>query len=69
MLKMPFIFGIIDSTKQEVNPIAFVSNTNQQLMLTDSAFHLTEREKKFLEKSWNKIFAEKVFPAIDEDIQ
>lgn len=48
--------------------MAFVSNTNQQLMLTDSTFNLTEREKKFLERSWAKVFAQKVFPAIDEDI-
>ena len=31
-------------------------------------FHLTEREQKFLDKSWAKVFADKVFPAIDEDI-
>ena len=48
--------------------MAFVSNTTQQLTLTDSTFNLTEREKRFLEKSWAKTFAEKVFPAIDENI-
>lgn len=48
--------------------MAFVSNTNQQIMLTDSTFNLTEREKTFLEKSWAKVFADKVFPAIDEEI-
>ena len=48
--------------------MAFVSNTSQQIMLTDSTFNLTEREKIFLEKSWAKVFADKVFPAIDEDI-
>lgn len=48
--------------------MAFVSNTSQQIMLTDSTFNLTEREKNFLEKSWAKVFADKVFPAIDEDI-
>lgn len=48
--------------------MAFVSNTTQQLTLMDSTFNLTEREKRFLEKSWAKTFSEKVFPAIDENI-
>lgn len=48
--------------------MAFVENNNQQLSLNDSTFTLTEREKKVLEKSWAKSFAEKVFPSIDESI-
>ena len=48
--------------------MAFVSNNSQQLSLIDSTFNLTERERKFLEKSWAKTFADKVFPAIDENI-
>lgn len=48
--------------------MAFVANDNQQLTLTDSTFNLTQREKRVLEKSWAKTFAEKVFPAIDESI-
>lgn len=48
--------------------MAFVSNTNQQMSLTDSTFHLTDRERKFLEKSWAKTFADKIFPAIDETL-
>lgn len=48
--------------------MAFVANDNQQLTLTDSTFNLTQREKRVLEKSWAKTFAEKVFPAIDENI-
>jgi len=48
--------------------MAYVANKNQQLSLIDSTFHLTEREKRVLEKSWAKVFAEKVFPAIDENI-
>lgn len=47
--------------------MAFAANNNQQLSLTDSTFHLTEREKRFLEKSWAKPFAEKIFPAIHEE--
>ena len=48
--------------------MAFAANDNQQLTLTDSTLNLTQREKRVLEKSWAKIFAEKVFPAIDESI-
>ena len=48
--------------------MAFVANDNQQLTLTDSTLNLTQREKRVLEKSWAKTFAEKVFPAIDESI-
>lgn len=48
--------------------MAFVANDNQQLTLTDSTLNLTQREKRVLEKSWAKTFAEKVFPAIDENI-
>lgn len=48
--------------------MAFVANDNQQLTLADSILNLTQREKRVLEKSWAKTFAEKVFPAIDESI-
>ena len=48
--------------------MAFAANNNQQLTLTDSTFQLTKREQHFLEKSWAKTFADKVFPAIDEGI-
>lgn len=47
--------------------MAFVSNRNQQLTLTDSTENLTEREKRFLDRSWAKVFSEKVFPAIKEE--
>lgn len=47
--------------------MAFFSNDNQQLTLDDSTFNLSEREKKFLEKSWAKPFADKIFPAIREE--
>lgn len=36
--------------------MAFASNDNQQLTLTDSTLNLTQREKRFLEKSWAKTF-------------
>ena len=48
--------------------MSFVKNDNQQISLLDSTFNLTEREKRMLEKSWAKTFADKVFPAIDENI-
>lgn len=38
----------------------------QQLSLWDSYESLTDREKRFLDKSWAKVFSEKVFPKIDE---
>ena len=41
--------------------MSFVKNDNQQLTLLDSTFNLTEREKRMLEKSWAKTFADKVF--------
>lgn len=48
--------------------MSFVLNdTNeQQLSLWDSFESLTEREKRFLDKSWAKYFAEYIFPKIDE---
>ena len=48
--------------------MSFVKNDNQQISLLDSTFNLTEREKRMLEKSQAKTFADKVFPAIDENI-
>lgn len=47
--------------------MAFVKNDTNQISLDDSTFILTEREKKFLEKSWAKSFAEIIFPAIREE--
>lgn len=48
--------------------MAFVSNDAQQMSLTDSTFNLTDWEREFLEKSWGKTFADKIFPAIDENL-
>ena len=48
--------------------MCFVSNNSQQMSLTDSTFNLTERERRFLEKSWAKTFSDRIFPAINEDI-
>ncbi len=47
--------------------MSFKTNDCQQLSLDDSFITLTERERKALEKSWAKIFADEIFPAIDEE--
>lgn len=47
--------------------MSFVKNDSQQFSLNDNMFHLTQREINFLNKSWAKVFAENIFPAIDED--
>jgi len=47
--------------------MAFKENTYQQILFTDSFSGLTAREQKALEKSWAKIFADEIFPAIDEN--
>lgn len=47
--------------------MSFHTNSSQQYSLTDSANNLTNREKKALENSWAKIFAEEIFPSIDEE--
>lgn len=44
----------------------FRENNHQQLSLIDSFTGLTAREQKALEKSWAKVFADDIFPAIDE---
>lgn len=46
--------------------MSFKENNCQQLSFTDSFSGLTTREQKALEKSWAKIFADEIFPAIDE---
>ena len=47
--------------------MSFKSNDCQQLTFDDSLFSLTERENKTLKKSWAKVFADEIFPAIDEE--
>ena len=47
--------------------MSFRANACQQLSLNDKLMNLTEREKKTLDKSWAKIFADEIFPAIDEE--
>lgn len=47
--------------------MAFHTNSSQQYSLNDITSTLTSREKKALEHSWAKIFAEEIFPSIDEE--
>ena len=46
--------------------MSFKENAYQQMSFTDSFSGLTVREQKALEKSWAKVFADEIFPAIDE---
>ena len=47
--------------------MAFRSNSYQQFSMEDSLNHLTDRERKMLEKSWAVPFSEIIFPAIEEE--
>jgi len=47
--------------------MSFRKNDAQQISFSDSLYGLTEREKKALDKSWAKAFADEVFPTIAED--
>jgi hypothetical protein len=47
--------------------MSFVVNKNQQLSINDRYNSMTNREKKMLESSWAKPFAEHIFPAINEE--
>jgi len=47
--------------------MSFAFNSSNQINFYDSVFNLTEREKRFLEKSWAKLFADNIFPNIDEE--
>ena len=47
--------------------MSFKTNSCQQLSLEDSFLTLTAREKKALENSWAQVFADEIFPAIDEE--
>ena len=46
--------------------MSFRENPCQQISITDSLSNLTVREQKALENSWAKVFADEVFPTIDE---
>ena len=46
--------------------MAFKTNQFQQLNLFDPLYSMSERNKRFLQKSWANDFATIVFPAINE---
>lgn len=46
--------------------MSFRQNQSQQLSIRDSFLGLTDREKKALENSWAKAFADDIFPNINE---
>lgn len=46
--------------------MSFKENSYQQISFSDSFSGLTAREQKALENSWAKVFADEIFPAIDE---
>ena len=47
--------------------MAFAINCAQQINFDDSFNNLSDREKRFLGKSWAKGFADNIFPAITEE--
>ena len=47
--------------------MSFKVNSSQQISFNDSVFSLTAREKKALDNSWAKIFADEIFPNIDKE--
>lgn len=47
--------------------MSFRKNTSNQISFDDVRNQLTSREQRALEKSWATIFAEEVFPFIDEE--
>lgn len=47
--------------------MSFFTNPAQQMSFDDSTFHLTDRERRTLENSWAKPFADEIFPMIDEE--
>ena len=47
--------------------MAFVANRNQQISFDDSTFGMSDRERRFLQKSWSEAFSKHIFPKINED--
>lgn len=47
--------------------MSFRANKSQQLSFSDTLYGLTPRERKALDNSWVKVFAEDIFPNIDEE--
>ena len=59
--------GLYDQMQKRGIRMSFHFNSCQQMSIWDSMRNLTSREQRFLQQSWAVPFAERVFPAIDED--
>ena len=46
--------------------MGFKKNESQQITIYDRLNNLTDRERRFLENSWAKLFGDRIFPMIDE---
>lgn len=46
--------------------MSFRPNGSIQISFTDTFMNMTARAKRFMEKSWAKVFADEIFPHIDE---
>ena len=46
--------------------MSFRTNEHQQMSMSDRLNSLTDRERRILDKSWARPFAERIFPMIDE---
>lgn len=53
--------------KARYTSMSFRQNQSQQVTFSDAYWGLTDREKKALERSWAKVFAEDIFPNINEE--
>lgn len=47
--------------------MSFRLNGSSQLSFADTFTNMTSREKRFMEKSWARVFADEVFPCINEE--
>ena len=47
--------------------MSFVPNNSQQMSLDDPYYSMSDREKRFLKKSWSSYFADHIFPKINEE--
>ncbi len=60
--------GVKEIVQKRSYLMSFVTNSCQQLSLDDTTSQLTDRERRFLEKSWGAYFGDHVFPYIDEQM-
>lgn len=62
--------NIYSEKSLEENDMSFRANdaTVFQTSMLDATTLMSDREKRFLEKSWAKVFAEEIFPVIDENL-